>query len=176
MAQIAGWVLILALYFQDEREWGLRKGLALLTVATMATGCGMAIACSSMLAAAYLSMPPRWVTGVRAISILLGLSLLGALRWTTVMTPLVAGGLSIARPSYARWCFFHTSILMTAWSGAFLWFMDSDGPAVVVGVCRRGPPSDPERPVSQTRWLFHDASSTRNDRSAKTRSQSHATC
>ena len=126
MAQLAAWPLVLGLYFRNESELGFREGLLPLAVATMVVACGMAIACSSVLAGVYLRTPPRWLTGVRAIPIAVVLSLLAALLWTTVMTPLVAGGMSIGWSQYGSWFFFHASILMTAWSGAFLWFMHSD--------------------------------------------------
>ena len=128
-AQLFGWLLILPLYFRESIELGIRLGLAPLTFLLTAMGCGIGIACSTALAAAYLGIPPRWLTGARAVPIAFGLSLLGALPYAGGMTLLVADATSIPigfRRGYAPWAFFHASILMMGWSGAFLWFIRGD--------------------------------------------------
>ena len=129
MAQLALWLLITPLYFRDEIETAIRAGLVSFTATMTVASCAMAMACSSVLAAVYRSMPPRWLTGVRAIPIALGLSLLAAVPWTTVMALLLAGATSVSfewRDNYSRWMFFHASVLMSAWSGGFLWLMLGD--------------------------------------------------
>ena len=137
IAQFAGWLLILVLYFRENIEGALREGPGPLKWFAFATSCGMAMACSSALGVAYLRMPPRWLTGFRAVPTALGLSLLAALPWTTAMTLLF----SVANPSewrgYSVWMLFHASVLMVAWSGVFLWFVRRDwipsGQARVLG-------------------------------------------
>ena len=126
IAQLAGWLLINPLYFRGPIEWGIAEGLVPLSVAMTLTGWAAAVACSSALAPAYLRMPNRWLTGVRAIPVVLGLSLLAALPWASIMTLLVASATSIPpdwRQNYGPWMFFHASLLMVVWSGAFLWFV-----------------------------------------------------
>ena len=125
MAQLAGWFVVVLLYFRERIEWGFDDGLILLTIALTAISWVMAVGCSSALAAAYLRMPPRWLSGLQAIPIVLGLSLVAALPWSTVATLLVAGTTPL--DEYLPWVLFNTSVLMMAWSGAFLWFMRSDG-------------------------------------------------
>ena len=127
--QLAGWFLVLPLYFRETIEWGIRAGVAPFMMLATATGCGMGMACSSVLAAVYLRMPPRWLTGVRAVPIALTLALLGAVLLTTVMALLVAGTKSIPLgpgQSYVVWIFFNAFVLMAMWSVAFLWLMHSD--------------------------------------------------
>ena len=49
---------------------------------------------------------------------------------------------ALAWRQYGPWAFFHGSLLMTAWSGVFLWFMGSD---------RRPDPEQADRAPRQTR-------------------------
>ena len=127
IAQVAGWLLIKPLYLRGEVDGAFREGQGESLVILIATSCAMAIACSSALATVYLWIPPRWLTGVRVIPIAIGLSLLAALPWATVMTLVVADTTSVllAWRQYGSWLFFHTSLLMAVWSGAFLWFIGS---------------------------------------------------
>ena len=152
-AQLSGWLLILPLYFRESIELGIRGGLASITVLGTALAYGMAIACSTALAAAYLGMPPRWLTGVRAIPIALGLSLLAALPYAGAMTLLVADATSIPirfREGYSTWAFFHASLLMMAWSGAFLWFTRSDRTAKTQRRISQAEALSPETKLSDT--------------------------
>ena len=123
MLQLAGWLLTTMLYFRENIDGGFYDGNGPLTIAGTALCCAMAIACSSALAAAYLRMPPQWLTPVRALPIVLGLSLLAAVPWATVMTLLVVGaGLTwLGWREYGLWMLFHASVLMAAWSSVFLY-------------------------------------------------------
>ena len=127
LVQLAGWPLIQLIYFRGPLTM-VPEGI-LSWVITLATSCGLAIACSFGLAAIYVRMPPRWLTGARAIPIVLGLSSLAVLPWSAAMTLLVDHATSI--PTVWRKGFgfrfpFFASLLMTGWSGAFLWFLFSD--------------------------------------------------
>lgn len=123
LVQLAGWLLIQPLYFRHQIETAFREGLGALAVTMTASSCVLAIACSSMLAAVYLRLPPRWLTGVRAIPIGFGLSLLACVPW--------AFGIELTARSTTypdEWVegfgfrfFFYGAILMIWWSGAFLW-------------------------------------------------------
>lgn len=177
--QLAGWLLINALYFRESIDLGLHAERVPLTGAITATSWGAAVACSSVLAAVYLWMPPRRLTGFRAIPMVFGLSLVAALLWAAVMTLLVAGVTSTEWRQYGPWMFFHASVLMAVWSGAFLWFMRSDrvaktesrvlgaealAPKVVasnpvqadcaLGQTRRAIPSSGADRVTNPRWTF----------------------
>ena len=157
--QLAGWPLILPLYFRETIEWGIRLGLAPFMTLATATGCVAAMACSSILAGTYLRMPPRWLTGVRAIPIAFALSLLGAVPLTTIMALLVAGTKSIPLgpgQSYVAWIFFNAFALMAMWNGAFLWLMHSDQARKsraqflrVETFAREGKPLDPQHAVHE---------------------------
>ena len=137
-AQLAGWLLVQPLYFREAIDGAFSVGQGTLIVIVMAASCSMAIACSSALAAVYLRMPRRWLTGVRGIPIAVGLSLLGALPWATVLALLFA---SAKYSPYGwrdlGWILFHASVLMVAWSGVFLWFMRIDrAPEALTSVLR----------------------------------------
>ena len=119
---LAGWFVVNALYFREAIEFGFHEGLVPLTVAMTLTSWICAVAASSGLAAAYLRMSSRWLTGMRAAFTVLGLSLLVALPWATIMTSVVIGATSYDWEPYAAWMYFHASMLMAAWSGGFLWF------------------------------------------------------
>ena len=125
IVQLAGWLVAIVLYFRDSIQAGFVEGDPPLTIALTATCWGLAVACSSALAAAYLRMPPRWLTGIRAIPVALGLSLLAALPWGTVITWMHEPSMQWLQVGYRY--FFHGSVLMMAWSGAFLWFMRGEG-------------------------------------------------
>ena len=171
-AQLAGWVLILPLYFRDEFEWGIREGRVALTIALTATGWGMAIACSSALAAVYLKLPPRWLTGVRAVPIALGLSLLAAAPVATVLTTLETVATSTEWPRYAHEFFFHASVLMALWSVAFLWLMRSEralrtqAPVGAEAFALEATPSDRKRANPRPRQTRGTASSSASENAA----------
>ena len=125
IVQFAGWLLIQPLYFRHQIENAFREGFGAFAVTITGASCVVAIACSSTLAAVYLRMPPRWLTGVRAIPIGLGFSLLACVPWATAIE-LVARATAFP----AEWVegfgfrfFFYGSILMVWWSGAFLWLL-----------------------------------------------------
>ena len=126
MAQLGGWLLVGSFYFRENIESGLQMERVAWTIAATATGWAMAVACSSALAAAYIRLPPQWLTGVRTIPIALGLSLLAALPWATVMTLLDAHAMITEWRQHGPSVFFHTSLLMAAWSVVFLWVMRSE--------------------------------------------------
>ena len=128
-AQLSGWLLILPIYFRESIDVGIRGGFAPIAFVATAIAYGMAIACSTALAAAYLAMPARWLTGVGAVPIALGLSLLVALPLAGAMTLFVGGAMSLPlkfRQVYPTFALFHTSILMIAWSCVFLWLTRGD--------------------------------------------------
>ena len=166
VAQFAGWVLITSLYFRGAIEGAFREGIGPLHLFAFATTCGMAIACSSGLGAVYLRMPSHWLTGTRAVPAALGLSLLAAVPWTTAMTLIVSVTHRSEWREYSVWMLFHTSVLMVAWSGVFLWFARSGwiprtlartlGDQAVVAKAR---PSDPERAEAPTRDVTPKAQS-----------------
>ena len=83
--QLTGWLLINLLYFWDFIYGTTREPLGPGPEVVIATSSVMSIACSTMLAAAYLWMPRRWLTGARALPVVFGLSLLAVLPWTTAM-------------------------------------------------------------------------------------------
>ncbi|MEM7135154.1 MAG: histidine kinase [Myxococcota bacterium] len=123
LVQLAGWLLIQPLYFRHQIETAFREGLGSLAVLLTASSCVLAIACSSGLAAVYLRIPPSWLTGVRAIPVALGLSLLACVPWA-VGIELVARATAFSEDGaegFAYRFFFIGSILMVWWSGAFLW-------------------------------------------------------
>ena len=123
--QFAGWLLIQPLYFRHQIENAFREGLGGLAITITAASCTLAIVCSSGLAAVYLRMPPRWLTGVRAIPIALGLSLVACVPWATGIE-LVARAATFPTEwggGFGFRFFFYGSILMVWWSGAFLWLL-----------------------------------------------------
>ena len=125
IVQFAGWLLIQPLYFRHQIETAFREGFGSWAVTMTAASCALAIVCSSGLAAVYLRMPPRWLTGVRAIPMGLGLSLLACVPWATGIE-LVARVSAFADEGvegFGLRFFFYGSILMVWWSGAFLWLM-----------------------------------------------------
>lgn len=124
-AQLGGWLLVVPLYFRDLIQEGLRHGLVLLSITMVTTSWIAVVAISTALAAAYLRLPPRWRSGLRAIPVVLGLSTAAALPWTVMLILLLRNGQS--NPStwavYAPWLLFQTTVLMSAWSGVFLWLL-----------------------------------------------------
>ena len=125
LLQFAGWTLIQLLYYSDAIEWAARVASAPAAVVLTVTNCVMSMACSSVLAVVYIWMPPRWLNGVRAMPIVLGLSLLAALPWTTAMN-LVAQATSMPSewlPEFGLPCLRNALTLMLFWSVAFLCFM-----------------------------------------------------
>ena len=122
--QLAGWLLINLLYFWDFIYRTARETPGPGPELVIATSCVMSIACSTVLAAAYLRMPRRWLTGARAIPVVLGLSLLAVLPWTTAMDLVERATYPFQfRQGFGLDHFLSSSVLMIWWSVAFLWFM-----------------------------------------------------
>ena len=125
--QVTGWLLINVLYL-----WDFVYGTAQETPGpgpelVVVTSCVMSISCATVLAAAYLRMPLRWLTGARAIPVVLGLSLLAVLPWTTAMDFVERVTYPFQfRRGFGLDHFLSSSVLMIWWSVAFLWFMLND--------------------------------------------------
>ena len=130
IVQLVGWLLALLLYFWNQIRGAFHAGLGpTIVMAVIFTGLAAAIASSAALGAAYLRMPPRWLTGFQAIPIAFGLSLLAALPWTVVVALLVAGVTDLddhVLQANALRHFFGTFALLVVWSLAFFWFVLSD--------------------------------------------------
>ena len=125
--QLTGWLLINLLYFWDFIYGTAWEPPGPGPELVIATSCVMSIACSTMLAAAYLRMPRRWLTGARALPVVFALSLLAVLPWTTAMD--LAERVTYPfqfRQGFGLDHFLSSSVLMIWWSVAFLWFMLDD--------------------------------------------------
>ncbi|MEM7135159.1 MAG: LytTR family DNA-binding domain-containing protein [Myxococcota bacterium] len=146
-AQLGGWLLVVPFYFRDLIQEGLRNGLVLLSVTMVTTSWIAVVALSTVLAAAYLRMYPHWLRGIRAIPAVLALSCAGALPWTAMLIFLLRSGQSnpSAWGDYAPWLLFQTTVLLSAWSGTFLWFLRRSRQ-------EPGPARRPDVEDSASRW------------------------
>lgn len=126
-AQLAGWPLAQSVYFRDPLVSSFVPGLRWPVIAASVTSCAMAIACSSLLALAYLRLRPRWLTGARAVPVALCASLLAAMPWACAMGLVAACVTDLGlRPGFG-WRFLGYALaLMSGWSGLFLWTMLSE--------------------------------------------------
>ena len=125
IVQVAGWLIIQPLYFRNQLEAAAREGLGGIAISMTGASCLLAIACSTALAAVYVRMPPRWLTGVRAYPVAFGCTFLACVPWAVGME--IVGRAAWLPNNWAEGFgfrfFAYGWVLMITWSGAFLWLM-----------------------------------------------------
>lgn len=81
--QVVGWFVIVLAYWGKPMAGWLEDGLSPTVAATvLLLGTFLAVVFSSGLAWAYVTLPERWFAGGKAIPVLVGSSMVGALSWT----------------------------------------------------------------------------------------------